>query len=39
VTLIGAACIAITVNFSQQSTRDLEPGMRSIVQVENIQLS
>ncbi len=39
VTLIGAAVVAITVNFSQQSTSDLEPGMRNIVQVENIQLS
>ncbi len=39
VTLVGAAVVAVTVNFSQQSGYDLEPGMRSIVQVENIQLS
>lgn len=39
VTLIGAAMVAVTVNFSQSSSVDLDPGMRSIVQVENIQLS
>ncbi len=39
VTLVGAAAFAVTVNLNQQSAGDLEPGVRSIVQVENIQLS
>ena len=39
VTLVGAAVVAVTVSFSQPSSSDLEPGMRSIVQVENIPLS
>ena len=39
VTLVGAAAVAVTVNLNQVSASDLDPGMRSIVQVENIQLS
>lgn len=38
-TLVVAAVVAVTVNFNQPATSDLEPGMRSIVQVENIQVS
>ena len=39
VTLVGAAMVAVMVNFSQPTAGDLEPGIRGIVQVENIQLS
>jgi hypothetical protein len=38
-TLGVAAVVAVTVNFTQQSNNDLEPGVRGFVQLENIPLS